>query len=496
MFTQSFGFDVIKIGSSSSDLLPHTHFALVKTNVDSYTERKQRGSEAESHYAAHVLQAAAASPTFSVRPLNASAKEPSMVTTFFGASSSSSSSSSSSGARKHRATTHQLSAAAVAYAEESPEVEGKSSHGDESGSEVEEDEDDDSDIAAAERATSGAESMDERLSSNDRTRNSSDARTSLRRSEGGGGGGAPSVAGSTAVPQKQSIMSSLFSFSGSASTAAAAAAAAPQKITQDQLLALPALALASLMDLLKFIHASELFEIPSNSTSSSSSSSAHIPGSTSTPDCLSAQETVALNSVTKYIHPSNVTPATASINPANLASANGLWLSQWRLRKAVTSTTAFQELTALLASLKKLNVREIRKLSNDEKLCFWVNLYNLMSLHASLLIPWPRLGDTASRMHWLKNARYEVGPATISLLQVEFGILRSTLTCLDLPSMPSTEVTDTPNILCLFVCPLRFFAVDIIKLQLYHLFLFFLANFFSACFRNFLDRFLCRIQLT
>lgn len=148
---------------------------------------------------------------------------------------------------------------------------------------------------------------------------------------------------------------------------------------------------------------------------------------------------VALNSRTKHYETSDVGRSGASVADA------GVWLTQWRVRQAMCCTTAFQEFTAAVHALKNINLKDKRAISNDEKLSFWINLYNLLSLHAAILLPWPDSSDRAGRVQWMKQAKYRVGTATISLLQLEHGILRSKLASLELPSVPYSEVVTHCN---------------------------------------------------
>lgn len=228
-------------------------------------------------------------------------------------------------------------------------------------------------------------------------------------------------------------------------------------MTQDQLMALPAMLLEDLICLLQMVRASDLASTldalaPPRSTSVAPLPSTDLQGHST--NYLTGLEFLALNSVAKYKAQaeSEIVAAGSSASASSAATSTqavptgcpfGCWLPQFRVRRALLSTTAFREICAAAASLRKLNLKAtVTQMENDDRVTFCLNLYNLMALHASVLLPWPRQGDRTGRVHWLRNARYEfAGGATLSLLQLEFGILRSRIPNLPVPTLQHTDVS-------------------------------------------------------
>lgn len=144
----------------------------------------------------------------------------------------------------------------------------------------------------------------------------------------------------------------------------------------------------------------------------------------------------------------------------------GAWVSQFRIRNAIIGTTAFQDICRKVEKLQTIDLEELERrqhlppaqnvnhhmITNDEKVAFCVNLYNLLSLHASIMLPWPaaavrsvrsRGGSATSvssaligavvptqycamqRVLWQVHAKYRIGKQMLSLFQLEHGILRS-----------------------------------------------------------------------
>lgn len=153
--------------------------------------------------------------------------------------------------------------------------------------------------------------------------------------------------------------------------------------------------------------------------------------------------------------------------------------SQWRIRNIVASTTAFTDISLQLASFQHLNIRDFSNISGkvqtlcllidiilldleSARLSFLLNLYNLMSLHAAVLMPWPTFSNTTNRVNldnehrfdrvnWLKCVNYRLGSQNISLLQLEFCLLRSRSKILDLPSIPGVPEVGFSHANCVIV---------------------------------------------
>ena len=139
----------------------------------------------------------------------------------------------------------------------------------------------------------------------------------------------------------------------------------------------------------------------------------------------------------------------------NLDSAytiRGVWLSQWRLRKLIVSSTAFSEISIDVFNLKSLSVKQLKKALDAEKQAFLINLYNLISLHATILMPWPHAADVRGRCKWQNLARYQIGDVQLSLFQIEYALLRSRLVTPLPPTIPQcfnlsiTSLTDIKHL--------------------------------------------------
>lgn len=119
----------------------------------------------------------------------------------------------------------------------------------------------------------------------------------------------------------------------------------------------------------------------------------------------------------------------------------GVWVNQFRLRRLVTCTSAFTDFSNFVAMLNELDLKALRKCNDFEKNSFLLNLYNLISLHAAIVLPWPSVKDRAGRVRWQQLARYDIGGTQLSLLQIEYAILRSRLEGVVLPSVPGSSVS-------------------------------------------------------
>lgn len=124
-------------------------------------------------------------------------------------------------------------------------------------------------------------------------------------------------------------------------------------------------------------------------------------------------------------------------------SAHPRWLLQWRLNRMVLATSAFADFSVLVSKLKTYNLKSLKKHSDDEKAAFFVNLYNCMSLHASLLLRWPEVSESHARVMWQHRARYNIGGVKISLLGIEYSIIRPVLGAIKYPTVPHSNVSFT-----------------------------------------------------
>lgn len=93
----------------------------------------------------------------------------------------------------------------------------------------------------------------------------------------------------------------------------------------------------------------------------------------------------------------------------------------------IQNTKEFTQFELATAELQKVTVD---KLSTDEKLCFWINIYNLMNLHCNILSP-PSGTSMQDRLELMSKTKYEISGHLFSTLDIEFGILRNKATIPD-----------------------------------------------------------------
>jgi hypothetical protein len=76
-----------------------------------------------------------------------------------------------------------------------------------------------------------------------------------------------------------------------------------------------------------------------------------------------------------------------------------------------------------LSIAKQLQILDLSLLSEDLKLTFYINLYNIMCIHGILSIPRPE--SDLGRLSWFSNIKYLIGGFQYSLMDVEHGLIRS-----------------------------------------------------------------------
>jgi hypothetical protein len=65
-------------------------------------------------------------------------------------------------------------------------------------------------------------------------------------------------------------------------------------------------------------------------------------------------------------------------------------------------------------------------LSPQEKIAFWINVFNLVMLHSSIKRDVTPNETIKDRYEALSKTKYNIGGYDFSVLDVEFGVLRST----------------------------------------------------------------------
>lgn len=88
--------------------------------------------------------------------------------------------------------------------------------------------------------------------------------------------------------------------------------------------------------------------------------------------------------------------------------------------KGLGSSVEFKEYVALTTKLQRV---EIEKISREEKLAFFINIYNALVIHGNVVNGFPE--NTLQRYKFFNNTRYVVGGAAYSLQDIENGVLRS-----------------------------------------------------------------------
>lgn len=142
---------------------------------------------------------------------------------------------------------------------------------------------------------------------------------------------------------------------------------------------------------------------------------------------------------------SDLTDDKEAVDKAYSPELCGVWLAQWRLRRSIASTTAFSEICIEVSNLKSLPIKQLKKAGDADKLSFLINLYNLISLHASIMLPWPHVDDIQGRCRWQAQARYQIGDIQLSLLQIEYALLRTRLVSKPLPTIPQCFDVPVPS---------------------------------------------------
>jgi hypothetical protein len=87
---------------------------------------------------------------------------------------------------------------------------------------------------------------------------------------------------------------------------------------------------------------------------------------------------------------------------------------------ALSGSAALERLCECTARLRKFDPRRLQ--SHDERVAFWINLYNALTVHA--IVEFGVKGSVLRRRGFFRRARYAVGEFVLSLDEIEHGILR------------------------------------------------------------------------
>ena len=121
------------------------------------------------------------------------------------------------------------------------------------------------------------------------------------------------------------------------------------------------------------------------------------------------------------------------------------WISQYRLYHVLIHCKAFQELSTITNILALYFPKfDSTFSSSQEKNCklakFWINLSNLMSIHASIVMPWSDLYSNHLDEVWLHAVKYRLGRQSVSLHQIRHVILGKLVTGWDVDSSSNDQV--------------------------------------------------------
>lgn len=95
---------------------------------------------------------------------------------------------------------------------------------------------------------------------------------------------------------------------------------------------------------------------------------------------------------------------------------------------SIRDSNAFKAFVISTCELQQVVVNE---LSQDEKLCFWINAYNLLALHANVVYNASTHTTLEDKVTMMKQAKYNIAGITYSLFDIEFAMLRHKMTIPD-----------------------------------------------------------------
>jgi hypothetical protein len=87
----------------------------------------------------------------------------------------------------------------------------------------------------------------------------------------------------------------------------------------------------------------------------------------------------------------------------------------------VLNSSSFKQFALQTVELQKVSVSD---LTHEEKIVFWLNIYHTLRLHSNILVTkFP--SNLVELLTYEKKVKYEVAENVVSLIDIEFGILRS-----------------------------------------------------------------------
>jgi len=90
--------------------------------------------------------------------------------------------------------------------------------------------------------------------------------------------------------------------------------------------------------------------------------------------------------------------------------------------KALKADPAFRQFVDATAELQNVQLSELLSLSREEKMSFFINVYNALVIHA--LVAVGPATSTLARLKWFDNISYTIGGVRFSSNDIEHGVLR------------------------------------------------------------------------
>jgi glutaredoxin len=90
--------------------------------------------------------------------------------------------------------------------------------------------------------------------------------------------------------------------------------------------------------------------------------------------------------------------------------------------KALKADPAFRQFVDATAELQNVQLSELLSLSREEKMSFFINVYNALVIHA--LVAVGPATSTLARLKWFDNISYTIGGVRFTSNDIEHGVLR------------------------------------------------------------------------
>jgi len=141
-----------------------------------------------------------------------------------------------------------------------------------------------------------------------------------------------------------------------------------------------------------------------------------------------------LNGIKRFIQPLQSRRSACEISQDLLKQAIEVTINQDSSNTGIVNTiqqlqeikdsNAFKAFALSTCELQQVVLEE----SHEEKLCFWINVYNLLLVHGYISSPPEKNATIESKWNFFKKTKYNIGGSVYSLADIQFGILRSKMT--------------------------------------------------------------------